>query len=403
MFVKVYQLYKNSFAGLDRNSWLLALVQLVNRSGTMVVPFMSMYMTQHHGVSLSKAGVVMACFGVGSITGSFIGGKLTDRHGFYKTMILTLFLGGMSFILLSLLNNYYWICFGTFLCSLINEAFRPASMTAIGAYSSAENMTRSSSLVRQSVNLGWALGAALGGWLASYHYHLLFWVDGITNIAASFLVWYALPNLDSSIKKTSISSSSTSVFISAYKDKWFITFVGLTSLFAICFFQLFTTLPVYLKQEMHLSEATIGTALAFNGLIILVFEMVAVYQLRYKKPVNLIPIGVLLTGLSFVVFNILPFSAILVSIISIFIISIGEIMSMPFMLTITLRRGDPSTRGQYAALYTMAYSIAHIIGSSGGSFIADHYGFENLWWLIGLLSLAIALGFLFLKPRFQAA
>ncbi len=56
----------------------------------MVVPFMTVYLTQHLGVSISKAGFVMSLFGIGAIIGALTGGKLTDKIGSYYIQVSTL-------------------------------------------------------------------------------------------------------------------------------------------------------------------------------------------------------------------------------------------------------------------------------------------------------------------------
>ncbi len=392
MTTRIFNLYKNSFAGLNENSWLLALVQLVNRAGTMVVPFMSMYMTQEIGVSITKAGGVMACFGVGSIVGAYFGGKLTDKIGFYNLMLFSLFAGGCSYIFLSFFENYYLICMATFIASVINESFRPASMAAISAYSNPETLTRSGSLVRLSVNLGWAFGAAIGGWIASHNYQLLFYVDGITNMLAAVLIYFKLPRL-ASINKTEHQVAHTNRPTSAFNDKFYLYFIALTCLFGMCFFQIFSTLPIYLKTELHLSENKIGWILGINGLFIAAFEMIAVYSLEHIRKLRLIGIGVFITGLSFVLFNLFSIEAFSLGILSSAIISVGEIFAMPFMLVFFMKRSSAANIGQYASLYTMAYSVAHICGSFSGSAIADHFGFDALWWIVGGLSALVALAF----------
>jgi predicted MFS family arabinose efflux permease len=90
--------YKEAYSGLSASTWWLALVMLVNRSGTMVVPFMTMYMTQYIGVGVGKAALVMSLFGAGSIAGSLLGGKITDKIGYYPVQLFTLAAGGIMFI-----------------------------------------------------------------------------------------------------------------------------------------------------------------------------------------------------------------------------------------------------------------------------------------------------------------
>src|SRR5258706_11244487 len=85
-------LYKNAFHGLSRNTWFLSLVMLVNRSGTMVIPFMTMYCTQKLHFTLPQAGTVMALFGGGAMVGAYIGGRITDKLGFYAQQFASLLL-----------------------------------------------------------------------------------------------------------------------------------------------------------------------------------------------------------------------------------------------------------------------------------------------------------------------
>jgi predicted MFS family arabinose efflux permease len=169
------KLYKDAYSGLSKNSWYLSVVMLINRSGTMVVPFLSIYCIQQLHFSIVQAGTIMALFGVGALAGAFLGGKLVDKIGFYDMQVGALITGGLLFLLLGFLENYTVLAIGSFVLSLCNESFRPANSAAIAHYSNDSNKTRSYSLNRLAINLGWAVGGGLGGFLASINYHLLFW------------------------------------------------------------------------------------------------------------------------------------------------------------------------------------------------------------------------------------
>jgi len=147
------QLYKNAYNGLSRNTWYLSLVMLINRSGTMVIPFMTMYCTLSLHFSITQAGFVMGLFGLGAIAGAIIGGKTTDRFGFYPQQVASLLLGGIMFIVTGYQHSYVSLCISTFILSVCNESFRPANATAIAFYSNQENRTRSYSLNRLAINL----------------------------------------------------------------------------------------------------------------------------------------------------------------------------------------------------------------------------------------------------------
>lgn len=396
---RITSLYKNAYSGLSTATWWLSLVMLINRSGTMVVPFMTLYLTQTLHYTIAQGGMVMAVFGMGAVCGGFIGGKLTDKFGFYNVQLAALICGGIMFLILGQMTTLPAICACTFVLAVLNDSFRPANATAIAQYSNEENRTRCYSLNRLSINLGWAVGGAIGGFIASHNYHLLFWIDGLTNIFAAILLRMVLSPKRNSQTPGKNAGSATTATRSAYTDKLYLFFVLLTILFGMCFFQLFATMPVFFRQELLLTPFFIGCIMALNGLLIAMFEMAVVFTLeQQKRNLHYIVIGVLLSGLSFVVFNIVP-GAESLAILSTFICTLGEMLSMPFMNSFWISRTDATNRGQYAGLYTAAWSIAQVIGPFLGGQTAQHYGFNVLWWGVGGLSIICAAGFKWMQLK----
>jgi predicted MFS family arabinose efflux permease len=396
MIKRIASLYKDSFTGLSTDTWLLSLVVLINRSGTMVVPYMTLYLTgkdMHH--TLSEAGFVISLFGLGSIFGAFIGGRLSDKIGFRKVQLLTLCLGGLTFMLLGQIKSYPLICVCTFVLSLLNEGFRPANSSAIAAYSKPENRTRSFALNRLAINLGWSVGASLGGLLAAWNYELIFWVDGGTNICAAILLYFFLKPQPVSLPVMESKVSAAPV-LPAHKDKVFLCFIFLVTLFACCFFQLFTTVPKYFRDEMHLGERYIGLIMAVNGGLIVLFEMILIYSLEGKKqPLYYIRIGVIFCALAF--FSLLiPGPARWVALGMILLITVGEMGSHPFLNSFWVPRAVEKNRGQYASYVTMAWGTAQTVGPYLSSRFADVAGFTALFISVGICFLLTALGFLIL-------
>jgi len=399
MVKRIGNVYKSAYSGLSPATWWLSLVMLVNRAGTMVVPFMTLYLTESKHYSIGKAGLVMSVVGLGAICGGLIGGKLTDKFGFYNIQLGALLCGGIMFIVLGQLDNYPAICICAFLLATLNDAFRPANAAAVAQYSKEENRTRSFSLNRLAVNLGWAVGGALGGFIASKNYQLLFWIDGLTNIGAALLLLLVLhpsKNKQTPSHKDRVKPDKAH---SAFSDRLYMVFTGLTILFGCCFFQLFATIPVFFKQNLMLSPFFIGCIMALNGLIITVFEMAIVFTLeRRKQNMRYIIAGTLLVGLSYVVFNIVPGTKSL-AILSTVIVTMGEMLAMPFMNSFWISRTSHGNTGQYAGLYTAAWSIAQVLGPLIGSQIAEHLGFVVLWWVIGGISIVGAVGFKWLQGQ----
>jgi len=293
------------------------------------------------------------------------------------------------FFVLAQMQNYWLICLFTYLLAFINEAFRPANSTAIAFYSQPGNRTRSYALNRLAINLGWAIGSGIGGILANINFSLLFYVDGITNIVAAILIWLFLKPV--SFRSASEKHFETTASLSPYKDKVYLLFILLTVFFASCFFQLFTNLSPYFFSELNFSKPLIGFLLAINGIIIAIVEMVLIYKLEgRRRNLDYIFIGILMVGIAFLMLNI-PGMGPMLALCMITVMTFGEIFSMPFMNSFWISRTQPANRGEYAALYTMAWSAAQTLGPLGGSQLAGYFEFKWLWFSAAALCIIVSL------------
>lgn len=388
------QLYRNAYSGIPRQVWWLSLVILVNRAGTMVIPFLTVYLV-HRGFTLTEAGTVMAMFGVGAVLGGYLGGQLTDKLGSFRVQLFSLFFNGVLFIVLGYMQGLWAIAACVFVLSTIGESFRPANAAAIAAYSNDSNRTRCYSLNRLAINLGWSIGPAVGGVLASIDYLLLFWVDGFTCAGAALLLYVFLSADDRKQKAEPVIKATTSGG-SAYRDKPFLQAMFFLMLIGFCFFQLFSLIPVYYKEAIGLSEIGIGWVLASNGLVIALIEMVLVYKLEgQRKAVVYMIAGSLLIGVSFLVLGVSPLLSLVL--LSMLFITYGEMLLFPFTNEFWVSRTTPQNRGRYAAVYTMAFAVAHILAPLAGSAIALRAGFPALFLMDFVICCIAALGFWWLR------
>jgi predicted MFS family arabinose efflux permease len=394
MFSTFFQLYKQAFSGLSRNSWLLSIVMLINRSGTMVVAFMTVYCEHQLHFSPVQAGSIMALFGVGALCGGFIGGQLTDKIGFYDIQVWALVTGGLLFMALGFLHTFAALALGAFVLSLFNESVRPANSAAIVHYSLPQNKTRSVSLNRLAINIGWALGGLVGGLLAAINYRLLFWVDGGTNILAAVLLVILMPKagIVKSIKKTDKGPARSS----AYADHTYLLFLVLGICYFICFYEFMIIEPAFYKLAWHFNLRFIGVLMALNGLLIALFEMVLIHNLEGKRHgLAYIIAGIATGAIGFVLLNLLPPGA-LVAIFIVVLITVSEMLSMPFMSSFWMGRSKDHNRGQYAALYSMSWSTAQVAAPFVGGLIIASGGFSALWWVLAGLSAIATVGYFFL-------
>ena len=391
---RLYTNYVNTFKGLSPEVWWLALITLINRAGTMVIPFLSLYLNKDLGFSLSNIGWILSVFGLGSVAGSWIGGKLADKFGFYRVMVFSLFATGIMFILLQYLTTLLSFSIGIFLVMLVADSFRPAMFVAMSAYSKPENKTRSVTLIRLAINLGFSAGPAVGGIIiTTIGYSGLFWIDGITCILATFVLIKVLNPKKSKALDTVTNENPESIL----KDKPYWIFLVAMVFFGIIFLQYFSTIPLYYKDVHLLTELEIGLLIGFNGLVIFILEMPLIKWLENSTftKTGLMIFGALMVGASFIVLVMTSWIGILIF--GMLLMTIGEMIVFPFSNAFAMHRGKRGKLGEYMALYTVAFSIAHVFGHNAGMQLIDKIGFDNTWIIITILTIICVLILLLLK------
>ncbi len=393
---RLFSIYRAAFVGLPKPVWLLAIAALINRSGTMVLPFATLYLTKELRWTVQEAGIALSFYGAGAMIGSFSGGWLADRISMTSVLVASLALNGVGFFALEHLASrhaIYWflIALGTF-----SEAFRPANATALSAFAGAENRVRSFTLYRLAINLGMSIGPVVGGFLAERSYAWLFRVDGATCLAAAAMlaIWFRDPERHEGHAAAATDGASGR---SPWTDRPFLALLLLSVLLAIVFFQVQGTYPLALSQVYGFSEASIGLALAVNTVVIVLFEMVLAHALRTAPQLRLVAWGSLLFGVGLAL---LPFGRSFAYVCAtIFVWTIGEMLSLPFLQGVVAERADAKNRGTYLGLLSFSFSVAYMSGPPIGAWIYERFSPAALWYACGVAGLVLWVGFEALERR----
>lgn len=390
--------------GIPTTIWMLSMVSLINRCGAMVIAFLTVYLHKELGFDIRHTGYVTGCFGAGALLGAYVGGRLTDRIGYYRVQLWSLVLNGLILLLLMLLRDFWAMCFTVFVLSLVSEAFRPANSVAISRHCTPETRTRSISLYRMSVNLGWAVAPALGGPLAKLGWSYLFWADGLTCLLAALLLirWLKPQPADPSEEKKEEKKPAESPRASAYRDRVYMYFIGLTLVGALVFMQIIWTVPVYFAEAYHWDTAKIGLVAALNGLLVFLFEMPMIYQIEGRRQgLDYVRLGLVLYAIAYLSF-VFPPGGLVSALVFTVAISFGEMFVMPFSSNFAFGRASAQgNQGQYMALYTMGYSLANIIAPLFGTQVIAAWGFHTLWYLLAALAGITWIGFGMLKKEVE--
>ena len=374
---------------------MLSIVMLINRSGSMVLPFLGVYMTDHLKFSLENTGIVLSFYGIGSVLGSWLGGFLTDKFGEYYIQSWSLFLSAPIFIIMPFFSSVDMMALLIFLQSAISDTFRPANSVAITKYARPENLTKAFSLNRMAINLGFSIGPALGGILSGISYNFLFIVNGIGAVTAGiiYVIFFRRRNKIFREKKKlePTKTIEKTVTKSPYKDYPFLLYSFLSAVFAVCFFQFFNTIPLFYKDVAKLDQSTIGFILGYSGFIIVLLEMPLVSLAeRVLKIPQILSIGIIMSGVSYLL--LLFGSNIPLLLLSMSILSIAEIWVLPFMSTVTALRAERGNKGAYMGLNGIAFSFSFIFTPFLGTYVVSHFGFDSLW--IGSFAILLVTAFL---------
>ncbi|MFN4253429.1 MAG: MFS transporter [Saprospiraceae bacterium] len=398
MLARAFTHWRDSFRGIPHNVWLLSLVSLVNRCGGMVIAFMTLYLTQKLDYGIREAGYVMSCFGVGAIAGAYAGGWLTDKVGYYRVQFWSLAANGLILISLLTVRDFWAMCLTVGVWSFISDVFRPANVVAIIRNTKPENYTRSFSLMRMSYNLGWTVAPALGGIIVyTFGWEWLFWIDGLTCLAAALLLRLTLRERQVAAPEAKPDTGEgveNQQDVHPLRDVQYLKFLGLTMLGAIAFMQILWTVPVFFKEVYGWHEGKIGWVSAINGALVVLIEMPLIFQIEGKRDrLTWVRLGLILYGVSHFAFTLFaPGWGMAAALIYMVAISFGEIFVMPFSNSWVSARAGDRKQGQYMAMYTMSYSISNVLAPMLGTQVIAAWGYNALWYVVTGLALVAWVG-----------
>jgi MFS family permease len=389
---RVLDAYRDAYSGMPRATWVLAAVCFVNRCGTMVLPFLMLYLTTERGFTAAQGGVVLSLYGVGAGFGAFFGGVLTDRWGAKQVQVASLAFAGCGFLLFGQLRSPLALQAAAFALGAINESFRPANGVAFAAAAPRERLTQALTLRRLALNLGMTFGPMLGGFLAARDYSWLFVVDGGTSLLAA-AVLFTFDRTPARLR----ASAALPAARSPWSDAPYLFLLLFAAGHAAVLYQFFSTYPLALHDLHGFPEPQIGSIYAINTLLIVALEMVLVRRPAAAPPLRVAAWGTLLFGGGFALLPLYrgyPFVAA-----TVVVWTFGEMLSMPFLETVAAARGDERSRGRYLGAYNFAYSVSFAVAPALGAWIYQRFGAVPMFAGIGVVAVILWLGLRMLSPR----
>jgi len=397
---RVVASYRDAFSGLPREVWLLSAATLVNRAGTMVLPFLTLYFTQRLQLSASAAGLLMGLWGIGSMIGSYAGGRLSDRFDPSRVQQLSFVATGVGFAVLPALDGPVAVGIGVVAVSAVTDVFRPALFAATARVTRPRFRARAFALIRLATNVGMAVGPAAGGLLAAHRYEWLFAADAATCWAAAVLLAVALPRVPRRARPAEDGGEpADAAGRSPWRDRAFLGFLAGVFALSLVFFQMFLTMPVYLRTAYGMSERAIGALLAGNAALIALLEMVLMRAVEHRDRLLMTALGTLLTGLGLALLPLGP--GLGVAVLAMLVATVGEMLALPMANAAVADRAPDASTGAYMGAYTLAFACAFVLSPMAGLAVLDHFGGTALWLGVGVTAAIAAAGFVRLARPFR--
>lgn len=380
---------RQNLRALPRPVWVLFAGTFINRFGTFVMPFLAIYMTRE-GYSPMQAGVAVSTYGAGHVMASMIGGHLADRVGRRNTIATSMFLSAVAMVLLSQVHTLPLILLFSFTAGVVTEMYRPAATALIGDLVEPEQRVAAFGMYRFAVNLGFAFGPAVAGFLAARSFVYIFLADAATSAIFGAVALGALPH---GVRSKAGEERAGEGFRVALGDRALMIFLAATLCVTWVEFQLHSTFPVHISR-LGYSPATYGALLSINGMMIVLFELALTAWTQRMPPRPLIAVGYALTGIGLALVGVAGSVPALAA--TVVVWTAGEMVYAPVTASYVTSLAPERYRGRYMGMWHSTWSAGMLIGPMVGSMIYQRNA-TALWWTclaLGLLGAGLSL----LKP-----
>jgi MFS family permease len=381
---------------LGRSFWVLCTGAFINRAGTMVVPFMTLYLVSARGFSIVVAGEMLAGFGGGAIVAPLIGGALADRVGRRVTLLGSTLTTAAIMVALAYARLTALIVVLILLLGVTLEAPRPVTQALVADLVPEEDRARAYAALFWVSNLGFAAAMTSAGFLAQSAFTAIFWIDAGTGLLFGGLVWLFVPEREGRLDSVRKNTSGYRVVV---RDRTMLAFTAAVAVYYFVYLQSDSTLPLVMHRS-GLPPHVYGLCMALNGVVICLAQPVLAPRLIGRDPGRVWAAGVAMVGVGFALTAIVSTTG--GYLVSVTVWTFGEIF--PAMVTgaIVARLAPEDLRGRYSGLYGLAVASGWLTSSLGGTRLLSVSPLV-LWGSCAVLTAASAYGVVRLAPRLRQA
>jgi MFS family permease len=391
---RVYNEYPPTF-------WTIAVVTFIDRlGGTLVFPFLSLYVTSRFGVGMTEVGILFMLFSVPSIFGGLIGGALADRFGRKGVIVFSLMTTAASTLMMGFIDTLPAFYVLAVLVGLLAEVGGPAYQAAMADILPEGQRASGFGMIRVIFNLAVVIGPAIGGLLASRSYLLLFIADAVASSITTLIVLFFLPET----RPQQISQQPHESIVRTFggysvplKDATFMFFILACMLQGFVYTQMGSTLGVYLRDSHGVVTRDYGLLLSLNAAMVVVMQFWITRRIEKRPPFLIMVIGTLLYAVGFGLYG--PATTMAWFVIAMVILTVGEMLVAPVMQALVACMAPEDMRGRYMAVFGFAWVPPSALAPLAAGVVMDNYDPRWVWYAVAVIGTASAVMFLRLHQR----
>lgn len=399
MITKIQSIYRR-FPG---KFWVLVGTVFIDMiGGTLLYPFFALYITQKFNVGMTQAGVLLGMMSLFGLFGNTIGGALTDKFGRKRIILFGLVFSATSALALGFVNEYLVLYPLIAVIGVLGSVSGPAHNAMVADMLPEEQRNEGYGIIRVVANLSWIIGPTIGGFIAAQSYLLLFILDAVFSLTTTFIVMKFIPETKPEAKagKTEESILQTMAgYKVPFKDKLFMGFIVVSILMLLVYQQMYSTLSVYLRDVHQIPTTQYGYLLSASAILVVLTQFWVTSQTKKFAPMLTMAVG---CAFYMVGFGMIGFiQAFWLFVLSILIITVGEMIVVPVSQALVAHFAPEEMRGRYMAVSSVSWSIPSTIGPAAAGLILDNYDPNWVWYAGGIICAVAVLGYLMLHARMK--
>lgn len=373
---------------MPKSVWWLVIGMALNITGSSFLwPLNTIYMNEQLDKSLTMAGFVLMINSFGMVIGNLLGGNLFDKLGGYPTIMIGTVICLISTTLLNFFHGWPWYAVWLVALGFGGGMIIPANYALAGA-AWPQGGRQTFNAIYLAQNLGVAIGAASGGFVAELSFNYIF-IANLLMYVAFAVVAITQFNIKLDVK---VKSNDTMSLLSKQNRVQFIALSLLCVMFSICwiaYIQWESTIASF-TQEINMSMSQYSLLWTVNGIMILVAQPLIMPVIRLLKG-NLkyqMLVGIAIFIMSFLVTSFAEqFSVFMIGMI---ILTLGEMFVWPAVPTIANQLAPKGKEGAFQGYVNSAATVGKAFGPLIGGVLVDTFNMQAMFLsMIGLLVIAV--------------